>query len=186
MKSQDPISILEPYDPDGPRYSRRPFPPYRHVPGLTPHPVLHPQGHLFGRREPLAVKAFDAERWRRCQEFLYGVDLFNFCYFWEAHEAWEGLWKPTPRDELPALFLSGLIQVSAALLKRAMGRRAGMESLARRGLDKLQVVEARKPACCGLNLPDWTKRIRAIVASPDLEGWAADPRIRLVFHDRTV
>ncbi len=30
--------------------------------------------------------------------FLWGLDLFNHGYYWEAHEAWEGLWQVADRD----------------------------------------------------------------------------------------
>ena len=49
--------------------------------------------------------------------FLYGVDLYNHGYLWEAHEAWEGLWHQAKRDALQAEFLQGLIQCAAAALK---------------------------------------------------------------------
>ena len=34
----------------------------------------------------------DPEQWHLCRPYLYGIDLFNDGYYWEAHEVWEGLW----------------------------------------------------------------------------------------------
>lgn len=41
-----------------------------------------------------------------------GVALFNDGRFWEAHEAWEGIWLAAEGDEKQ--FLQGLIQLAAA------------------------------------------------------------------------
>jgi hypothetical protein len=37
--------------------------------------------------------------------FLWGLDLFNHYYYWEAHEAWEGLWQVADRDNRRACSL---------------------------------------------------------------------------------
>jgi predicted metal-dependent hydrolase len=41
-----------------------------------------------------------------------GITLFNSGKFWEAHEAWEEIWKNHPEDG--RFFLQGLIQLAAA------------------------------------------------------------------------
>ncbi len=110
-----------------------------------------PEGHSYGLREP-SPAVFDPRAWRRCEDYLYGIDLYNHGYYWEAHESWEGIWKSTRRRDLPGRFLQGLIQVAAALLKHRMGRPAGMRSLARKGLDKLQEVASLHSTYCGLDL----------------------------------
>jgi len=48
--------------------------------------------------------------------FLRGVRLHERGDYWEAHEAWEGLWREAPREET-RLLLQGLIQVTAAFHK---------------------------------------------------------------------
>src|ERR1035437_2234874 len=64
-----------------------------YVPGVHAHPRRDPTGHSYrpapqlDRHPPWAP-----EEWRTLDDWLYGVDLFNRFYFWEAHEAWEGLW----------------------------------------------------------------------------------------------
>ncbi len=136
------------------RDSRRPFPRYRHRPGSTPHPVRHPEGHLYGMPEAVP-EPFDPAGWSDCREYLYGADLYNHGYYWEAHEAWEGLWKTTGRTDEPGRFLQGLIQVAAAVLKRRVGCPAGMVKLARKGMRKLRWVAATRPEYAGLALEEF-------------------------------
>lgn len=91
---------------------RVPLPPYRYLPGRTPHPLRSRIGHLRTRR-PEDAPADDDEAVR------YGVDLFAAGYFWEAHEAWEGAWH-FARDERRVV-LQSLIQLAAGHLKRELG-----------------------------------------------------------------
>jgi predicted metal-dependent hydrolase len=49
--------------------------------------------------------------------FLWGLDLFNHGYYWEAHEAWEGLWQVADRDGPLRMLFKGLILLSAAGVK---------------------------------------------------------------------
>ncbi len=124
------------------------------------------------------VDPFDASSWGSSEEYLYGVDLYNFAYFWEAHESWEALWKTTLRDDLPGLFLRGLIQVSAALLKRQQRIVRGVRNLSRQGLDHLRAVMAEHSSYCGVALGEFTERMDRLFAS-DWSGWSEDPRIYL-------
>lgn len=70
-------------------------------------------------------------------DWLWGVDLFNAFFFWEAHEAWERLWIAQPRQSTPALVLQGLIQLAAALLKIRLRSVVAADRLANAGLQKL-------------------------------------------------
>ncbi|MFQ5661093.1 MAG: hypothetical protein ACE5GZ_11755 [Gammaproteobacteria bacterium] len=38
-----------------PRYTNRPFPSYRYVPGKAPHPTRDPDGHSYNKPPPLLV-----------------------------------------------------------------------------------------------------------------------------------
>jgi hypothetical protein len=169
---------LKPYNPEGFRYTQKEFPPYRHVPGLTPHPRCHPQGHRFGQIEE-PVEPFDVSSWKESLDYLYGVDLYNFAFYWEAHEAWEGIWKTTARRDTPGLYLQGLIQISAALIKRHQGIAGGKESLSRAGFRKLRSVAEGHPRYGGLEMAEYIERMVQIFADPDRTCWPADPRIRL-------
>ncbi len=151
------IEQPQPFDPDRVRYcSQRPFPPYRHVPGVTPHPIRDPQGHSYGLEEddhPVSLPA----AWRQTEDYLYGVDLYNFAYWWEAHEAWEGLWNKTEDD--CRLFLQGLIQISAALIKYHMRQLRGLQSLSTNGRKKVHQVltnlDNPTGMYMGVNLPEF-------------------------------
>jgi uncharacterized protein len=118
------------------RYASDPFPPYRYVPGRTPHPRRHPAGHSYGRPEPRPALVAP-EAWATSGAYLAAVDLFNFGYWWECHEAFEALWNGAGRQGEQARFLQGLIQIAAAGLKRVQGPPAGARALARRGMDRL-------------------------------------------------
>ncbi len=158
MANEDPAKT--------PRYTALPFPPYRHLPGTTPHPHRHPDGHSYGQAEA-ALPPFDPSSWRGCQDYLYGIDLYNHGYYWEAHEAWEGLWKTTGRTDIAGRFLQGLIQVSAAVLKLRMGSSRGMRRLATKGLSKLLAVAAVQRDYCGLKLPPLLARWEAFFQHPE-------------------
>jgi len=75
-------------------------------------------------------------------DFLYAVDLFNEGYWWEAHVYWERLWSAAASED-DALFLQGLIQLSAAFVKRREGNAAGEAKLLDRSLEKLRRTRAR-------------------------------------------
>jgi hypothetical protein len=167
-----------PFCPASERYSSTPFPPYRHLPGITPHPGRHPAGHSFGKPR-IPAREFDPSDWQRMPDYLEGVDLYNFGYYWEAHEAWEGIWKTTGRNDVPGAFLQGLIQISAAQLKREMQIWRGMESLSRAGMEKLRRVRSRHDCYCGIHLGEFLTRLETRFGTPGCSGPSPDPRIRL-------
>ncbi len=127
-------------DPTCPRYTSAPLPPYRYVPGRSPHPHSDPRGHSFGRPEARAERIDPAE-WKRSETWKRAVDLHNFAYFWEAHEALEILWRGAggggPRPGMLADFFQGLIQVCAAHLKRALDVPTAVDALLTRALPRL-------------------------------------------------
>jgi hypothetical protein len=69
------------------------------------------------------------DAWQCSEEYLYGVDLYNHAYWWEAHEAWEGLWQLTDKGAVQGRFLQGLIQASAAHLKLWTSHSEGVKRL---------------------------------------------------------
>lgn len=123
-----------------PRYSDRLLPAYRFVPGQTPHPTRDPAGHSYGiAAEELA--SFDSAKWATCPQYLYGVDLFNHEYWWEAHEVWEIVWRAAGRQSAAGLFVQGLIQISAARLKLHQGFERAARRLAGKGLAKVSRMQ---------------------------------------------
>jgi len=122
-----------------PRYTDRPFPPYRYVPGKAPHPTRDPAGHSFNR-PPVKPALFDSGQWQSCEEYLYGIDLFNHGYWWEAHEALEAVWVAAGRQTETGLFIQGLIQITVAHLKKFQGFNDVAKRMATEGLEKMKRI----------------------------------------------
>lgn len=137
-----------------PRYwPHRKFPTYRFRPGRNPHPRRDPSGHSYGLGERFPPQPdWKPGQWRELPAWLWGVDLFNDAYFWEAHEAWEELWTECARPSPPATFLQGLIQLAAALLKIDLESSTGARKLSSNGISKLKQVEELAPAYMGLDV----------------------------------
>jgi uncharacterized protein len=142
-----------------------PFPSYRYLPGAYPHPVQDPQGHSYVAEhgpEP-KVPAVDRERWRESEAYLFGCDLYNHRYWWEAHEAWEGPWRSCQRDPLQGHFLQALIQTSAQALKLRSGNREGVVALGERAAGHMGEVLERLEGerYLGLDVRAWYEDVRA-------------------------
>lgn len=177
-----------PFDPACPRYlPDLTFPPYRHVPGQTPHPRTHPQGHSFGRKEGREGPPLTTENWWHSQPYLWGVDLYNYAYWWEAHEQWEELWHRS--EPLCCLYLQGLVQTAAALIKWHQRNRRGAARLSQKGREKLERVAATHSVYLGLHLPAFLERLDLFFtafpdpdqASPVYADSILAPLIRLRF-----
>ncbi len=121
---------------DAPRYSSRPFPAYRFIPGRNPHPRRDPRGHSFGRPEP-APAAVTVDNWEASESFRYGVDLFNHGFWWESHEVFEALWNAVGRETEEGQFFQALVHVAGANLKLDVGNLASAVTLANNGLRRL-------------------------------------------------
>lgn len=160
-------------EPKWARFGTGKFPPYRFVPGLNPHPRRHPEGHAFGTPE-LPPPRIPPEQWRKNAVYLHGVDLYNFAYWWECHEALEGLWHLTGHRGVEASFLQGLIQAAAANLKRHMGSFDGARRLGREAVARLQGVDAT--SFMGLHLPPFIRAVQALHVD---ESSAAIPLVSL-------
>jgi hypothetical protein len=149
------------------RYSARAFPPYRFVPGRSPHPRRHPQGHAYGTPE-VPPPRYEPERWRENEEYLYGIDLFNHRYWWECHESLEGLWHLTGHAGREALYLQGVIQVAAANLQRFLGHADGARRLAVEAIEKLVRVEAKE--FMGLKLGPFIRQVNDYHLDEDVDA----------------
>lgn len=144
------------------RYGTRALPPYRHVPGKTPHPTRHPDGHRF-KTPPETLDSFDPKRWRTSEAYLFGIDLFNSGYYWEAHEVWEGLWVACGRRGPAAMVLKALIGLAAAGVKASVGNRRGVAAHARRAaglFGKAAAVQVQR--CMGFDLRQLAESARAL------------------------
>lgn len=165
------------------RYTARPLPVYRHNPGQTPHPIVDEAGHSHEREEAAPAFAISAAGeiavsaearacqwqglgWQRCDPYLYGVDLFNHAFFWEAHESWEPLWHAAGHRSAPGFFVQGLIQVAAVmLLVRCQRPNAVPRMLERAERNLYRAVEASPEAAehwaYGIDLARWLPRVAA-------------------------
>jgi len=124
------------------RVSAQPLPAYRFVPGRHPHPTRNPDGHGLER----VAELDEREAW------LYGLDLFNTRYFWEAHEAWEKVWRAAPNGSRGREVVKGLIQIAAALLKLHLGNETAARSLAERGVRRIEEAAEQHGVWQGLGL----------------------------------
>ena len=163
-----------------PRYAAaRAFPPYAFLPGRDPHPTGDPRGHSYGAQETSAARYLPAERWRENVDYLFGCDLYNHGFLWEAHEAWEGLWHRARADKDQADLLQGLIQCAAACLKIPMDQARGRTRLAEAGTARLERVARARAGChMGLELFGFVRDFRAFATlpAPELD---ARPRLEL-------
>lgn len=130
----------------------RPLPPYSYVPGMHPHPIREENGHSFG--EEVSVSNFAPDNWRDCREFLFGIDLFNSGYYWEAHESWEAVWIAAGRSGVVADFLKGLIKLAAAGVKVREGNENGVRRHAARATQLFGETSAGQETLLGLRLTE--------------------------------
>jgi len=147
-----------------PRYCDVPFAPYRFVPGKHPHPTAHRDGHSYlppGESEP-PVPFVPPEKWYESEAYLEGVDCYNNGYWWEAHEAWEGLWHVVPNPSSQRSFLQGSIQVAALHLQAFLGKRNGILRLRESSQRHFANVEMPTDGVfMGVNLDEWLKDVTA-------------------------
>lgn len=122
------------------RYSARPLPASRYVPGRGP----RPEG---GAGE---------------DGFRHGVDLFNNGYWWEAHEAWEAVWMVLPPNSAERHGLQAMIQTANCCLKIRMGQGRAVDAV-RVDADRLfaaALLHAPNLVVGGLDLASWSLKVR--------------------------
>ncbi|WP_292338084.1 DUF309 domain-containing protein [Mesorhizobium sp.] len=141
------------------------FPSYAYLPGRQPHPVRDPAGHSYNSEAiPVAEEAsLDSDM------FVWGIDLFNHGYYWEAHEAWEGLWQVADRGAPLRTLFKGLILLSAAGVKIREGKQAAAVRHAGRAAALLRRL---------MNAPDRTIE-RALGMSPAVLAEHAEAAARI-------
>ena len=179
------LSEPSPPAPDWPRYAPDiDWPPYRYLPGSSRHPLRHPEGHLRGRELP-EPRYLPAESWSENRPYLMGVDLFNQVFWWEAHEAWEGLWHLADEDKAMSFFLKGLIQAAAALLQRHQRQESGSQRLFRRSLENLEETKqlVAAPIYMGLTFDALTDQLHETFSQAQSPGSNEPVRV-LITLDR--
>jgi hypothetical protein len=162
-------------DPELPRYTATAFPAYRYlpfVPGMA-HPRRDPTGHSYGQEDEFLAD-FDPDSWRSCQPYLYGIDLFNHGYWWEAHEALEAVWFAAGQETLPGNFVQGIIQLAAAQLKRFTGAERGARMLTETGVAKVSLASG---TYLGIEVASLVSEVERCLH----EDRGEFPRVRLIF-----
>ena len=153
----------------------RSFPPYAYVSGETPHPIRDRGGHSYGAEFQIPEPP-NPEDWRACRDYLYGIDLFNHGFYWEAHEAWEGLWVACGRRGPTATYLQALISLAAAGLKARSGSARGMRANAGKAVRLLESVAghagSNRRRYMGLDVRALADFATAISKSPQTTGTA--------------
>jgi len=152
------------------RLTNLPLPRVAFLPGRTARPA---------RFEcTLDEAALAPERWRENTAWLFGVDLYNHGFAWEAHEVWEPLWLRAS-DPRHKLFVQALIQCAASALKRALGEPSSSKRLAERACLKFAALESELPAgYMGLAHAAFAADFRTFGASSDAD-FEARPRLRI-------
>lgn len=147
----------------------QPLPAYSYVPGKFPHPLRDPNGHSFGHQGP-AILLDPTMSLDKCESYLWGIDLFNSGYYWEAHEAWETLWHAVGRSGTAADFCKGLIKLAAAGVKAREGRTIGVERHARRAKQLFDTVagrlDNREQPFMGLSLQSLANNSQGLIDDP--------------------
>lgn len=186
MARPEPIERPVEGAPDAPpRYLPDvPFPPYRFVPGHTPHPYRQPGGWAYGSDPPVPPYV-PREEWTRDDAYLRGVDFFNRGWWWEAHEVWEGAWHVVEgRDRVHHDLLKGLIQLAGCALNRERGHDGPADTLLGTARALLGAVrEAAGPRVMGLDLGRLDARALAALGAPTprVDGLPLRPVRRVLF-----
>jgi len=68
--------------------------------------------------------------------FVEGVELFNRGRFFDAHEAWEDVWRDSTGEE--RRWLQGLVQIAVALHHESTGNAEGARSVLARAIENLE------------------------------------------------
>ncbi len=159
------------------------LPPYTFVPGRTPHPLRDPAGHLFGQVLELPPP-LDPSQWRDSEAYLHGIDLFNRGYYWEAHEAWEGLWRAAGRTGIVADFLKALIKLAAAGVKVRQGQPRGVAGHAAGALELFRAIAGQlgdAPGYLGLHLRELLAFAERIEKQAENLATDEDRGVKVVF-----
>lgn len=163
------MQLPSPNSASPPRYAPQlQFPPYTYIPGLAPHPISSPEGHSYQHR-PMESPPLSRQNWQTHDAYLSGIDLWNFGYYWEAHEIWESAWQSTrvaPIDKTLSLhtFLQALIKLAAAGVKRREGNATGTKRHLLRAIE-LFTPFLPENSLCGLEIPSICRQISDLSSS---------------------
>jgi uncharacterized protein len=96
---------------------------------------------------------------RYLSEYCHGIELFNSCHYFEAHEVWEDIWRVSGGEE--RLFYQGLIQAAAAMVHHTRGNLRGIQIVLPKALAKF---ESLPPIFMSLDLRKFSADLRSFLA----------------------
>ncbi len=173
------------HDPPKRYLPDQPLPAYSYVPGHHRRGVSDPSEDFAERTDPAAGGVPDAEQWGQCEAYLRGIDLLNFGYYWEAHEAWEEAWHATGRRGRLADLLKGLIKIAAAGVKARQGSAAGVRRHGARAeqcfLAIRSQLESPPSTLMGLSLSELLAIARDLQATLAPSVIHPDPELRMPY-----
>jgi len=108
-----------------------------------------------------------------------GIAHFNSAAYFEAHEAFEDLWRTAQGDR--RLLLQGLTQICAGLVKHQRGQSAPARTLVARGLQKLETKDAS--TLSELQISSFVEQVRAILEALGAGTAFPPPEIRIARGD---
>jgi hypothetical protein len=149
-------------------YSGFPLPDKVYVPGLSRPEERPPEDERWTQMAPAAARQLLESHWAECRPYLFGFDLLNSGAAWEAHVAWEALWKELrPHSRAWDLLLRSLIRVAAAVVRHQAGSASGRTRHAQRALEVLR--EAQRlggPDLGGITREDVASFLEAVASAP--------------------
>ncbi len=162
-------------------------PAYTYVPGHWPHPNRDPEGHRFDQSLSPA-KHLNLTDWETCTRYTEGIELFNQGYYWEAHEAWEEIWRLDGKHGPQGQLLQGLIKIAAAGIKIRQGHSKASRSLLTQASKHINKVMDKHPEKFGAGLHlkvlerwcrDFRDEVGDIEARPTLPVEILFPELKL-------
>ena len=146
-------------------------PRYRHRLGQTPHPRTDPEGHSWECPEPESPP-LTSDNWRQHDAWLFGIDLFNHGYFWEAHVWWEALWHAHGKKGEVADLLRALIRLAAAGVKARAQVPGGVRKHCRATAGILEDLRERTGATvfAGIHLEELATQARLVADTTPEQG----------------
>lgn len=100
-------------------------------------------------------------------DYLLGWKLLQQGYPWEAHEAWEAVWRALPETCPGRILVRALIRLAAAAVKARQRNRAGLEHHVQGALGHLiSLHDAMVAGIAPAKLAQW-------IAGIDHEEWLA-------------
>ncbi len=122
---------------------------------------------------------------RNRRSSCYGVRLFDAGYYWESHEAWEGLWHAAGRRGATAELLKGLIKLAAAGVKVREGQEHGIRTHAARAAESFAASRTLGGVGqLGLDLDILIQHARSLAGSPPTDPGPLDAPVTRVFAFR--